>query len=113
MTRGILTTAYASLVTDKVAASKKELEELRRIYRDFYRDEPFTKVVELPPHTRHTRGNNLCIIYPTIDVRTGRLIVTSSIDNLVKGAAGQAIQNMNLMLSLPETAGLETLALYP
>ena len=113
MTRGILTTAYASLVTDKVAASKKEMEELRRIYRDFYRDEPFTKVVELPPHTRHTRGNNLCIIYPTIDVRTGRLIVTSSIDNLVKGAAGQAIQNMNLMLSLPETAGLETLALYP
>ena len=113
MTRGILTTAYASLVTDKVAASKKELEELRRIYRDFYRDEPFTKVVELPPHTRHTRGNNLCLIYPTIDVRTGRLIVTSSIDNLVKGAAGQAVQNMNLMLSLPETAGLEALTLYP
>ena len=113
MTRGILTTGYASLATDKVAASKKGMEELRRIYLDFYRDEPFTKVVELPPHTKHTRGNNLCLIYPTIDARTGRLIVTSSIDNLVKGAAGQAVQNMNLMLSLPETAGLEALALYP
>ena len=113
MTRGILTTSYASLATDKVAASKKGMEELRRIYLDFYRDEPFTKVVELPPHTKHTRGNNLCLIYPTIDVRTGRLIVTSSIDNLVKGAAGQAIQNMNLMLGLPETTGLEALALYP
>jgi N-acetyl-gamma-glutamyl-phosphate reductase len=113
MTRGILTTGYASLVTGKAAAGKKGKEELRRLYLDFYRGEPFIKVVDFPPHTRHTRGNNLCLIYPTIDARTGRLIVTSSIDNLIKGAAGQAIQNMNLMLGLPETTGLEALALYP
>ncbi|MBA7474935.1 N-acetyl-gamma-glutamyl-phosphate reductase [subsurface metagenome] len=113
MTRGILTTGYAPLVTGKVAAGKKGEEELKRLYLDFYKDEPFTKVVASPPHTKHTQGSNLCLIYPTIDDRTGRLIVTGSIDNLGKGAAGQAIQNMNLMLGLPETAGLEALALYP
>ncbi len=113
MTRGILTTCYAPLVSGKVAAGEKGKEELRQLYLDFYQDEPFVKVVELPPHTRHTRGNNLCLIYPTIDFRTGRLIVISCIDNLVKGAAGQAIQNMNLMLGLPETTGLEALAIYP
>jgi len=113
MTRGILTTCYAPLAPGKVTADKKGMEELRHIYMDFYKGEPFTKVVELPPHTKHTLGNNLCLIYPTIDTRTQRLIVTSSIDNLVKGAAGQAIQNMNLMIGLPETTGLEALALYP
>jgi N-acetyl-gamma-glutamyl-phosphate reductase len=113
MTRGILTTCYALLVSGKVAAGEKGKEELRQLYLDFYQDEPFVKVVELPPHTRHTRGNNLCLIYPTIDHRTGRFIVISCIDNLLKGAAGQAVQNMNLMLGLPETTGLEALAIYP
>ena len=113
MTRGILTTAYAPLVPGKIAAGKKGEEELRNLYRDFYKDEPFVKVVESPPHTKHTWGNNNCLIYPTIDHRTGRLIVISCIDNLVKGAAGQAIQNMNLMLGLPETTGLQALAVYP
>ena len=113
MTRGILTTAYAPLVPGKISAGKKGEEELRQLYLDFYKDEPFVRVVDVPPHTKHTWGNNLCLIYPTIDHRTGRLIVISSIDNLVKGAAGQAIQNMNLMLGLPETTGLEALAIYP
>jgi len=108
MTRGILTTCYASLAT-----GKKGKKELSRIYRDFYKDEPFVRVVESPPHTKHTWGNNLCLIHPTIDTRTGRLVVISAIDNLVKGAAGQAVQNMNLMLGLPETTGLEALAIYP
>jgi N-acetyl-gamma-glutamyl-phosphate reductase len=108
MTRGILTTCYASL-----AAGKKGKKELSRIYGDFYKDEPFVRVVESPPHTKHTWGNNLCLIHPTIDTRTGRLVVISAIDNLVKGAAGQAVQNMNLMLGLPETTGLEALAIYP
>jgi N-acetyl-gamma-glutamyl-phosphate reductase len=63
--------------------------------------------------TKHTAGNNNCIIYPIIDHRTNRLLVISCLDNLVKGAAGQAIQNMNLMYQLPETQGLEQLALYP
>jgi len=113
MTRGILTTGYAPLASGKIAAGKKGEEELMELYLDFYRDEPFVKVVELSPHTKHTWGSNLCLIHPTIDHRTGRLIVISCIDNLVKGAAGQAIQNMNLMLSLPETTGLEALAIYP
>ncbi len=113
MTRGILTTCYAPLASGKVAAGKKAAEELRQLYLDFYKDEPFVKVVESPPHTKHTWGNNLCLIHPTIDPRTGRLIVISCLDNLVKGAAGQAVQNMNLMLGLPETTGLEALAIYP
>ena len=113
MTRGILTTGYASLASGRVAAGEKGEKELKQLYQDFYKDEPFVKVVETPPHTKHTWGNNLCLIYLTIDHRTGRLVVISCIDNLVKGAAGQAIQNMNLMLGLPETTGLETLAVYP
>jgi N-acetyl-gamma-glutamyl-phosphate reductase len=113
MTRGILTTAYAALTPGKIASGKNGEEELINLYKDFYRDEPFTKVVASPPHTKHTWGNNNCLIHPTIDHRTGRLVVISCIDNLVKGAAGQAIQNMNLMLSLPEATGLEALAIYP
>jgi N-acetyl-gamma-glutamyl-phosphate reductase len=107
MTRGILTTCYAPLASDK---SEKKLKEL---YLDFYKDEPFVRVASSPPHTKHTWGTNLCLVYPTIDHRTGRLIVISCIDNLIKGASGQAIQNMNLMLGLPETAGLGALAIYP
>ena len=113
MTRGILTTGYAPLVSGKLPLNEKGEEELRQVYLDFYKDEFFVKVVEFSPHTKHTWGSNLCFIHPTIDHRTGRLIVISCIDNLVKGAAGQAIQNMNLMLGLPETTGLETLAIYP
>ena len=113
MTRGILTTCYAPLVSDKVAADKQGEDELKQLYLDFYQGEPFVKVVEIPPHTKHTWGNNCCLIYPTIDRRAGRLVVISCLDNLVKGAAGQAIQNMNLMLGLPETTGLEALAIYP
>jgi len=113
MTRGILTTGYARLASDKLSADKKGRQELFQLYQDFYQDEPFVKVVEFPPHTKHTWGNNLCLIHPTIDTRTGRLVVISATDNLVKGAAGQAIQNMNLMLGVPETTGLEALAVYP
>jgi len=113
MTRGILTTAYATLVSGKIGRGEKGREELRKLYLDFYQNEPFTRVTDSPPHTKHTWGNNLCLVYPTIDDRTGRLIAISAIDNLVKGAAGQAIQNMNLMLGLPETTGLEALAVYP
>ena len=113
MTRGILTTAYAPLASGKIAADKKGRQELLQLYREFYQDEPFVRVVEHPPHTKHTWGNNTCFVHPTIDLRTGRLIAISAIDNLVKGAAGQAIQNMNLMLGLPEATGLGALAIYP
>ncbi|MCJ7426768.1 MAG: N-acetyl-gamma-glutamyl-phosphate reductase [Dehalococcoidales bacterium] len=107
MTRGILSTCYAPL------AKKIGEKELKKLYSDFYKDEPFVRVTDAPPHTKHTWGSNICLVYPTIDPRTGRLIVISVIDNLLKGAAGQAIQNMNIMLGLPETTGLEALAIYP
>jgi N-acetyl-gamma-glutamyl-phosphate reductase len=113
MTRGILTTGYASLATGGIPANQKGIKELHQLYRDFYRDAPFVRVVAHPPHTKHTWGNNFCFIHPTIDLRTGRLIVISALDNLVKGAAGQAIQNMNLMLGLAEKTGLEAPAIYP
>jgi len=67
MTRGILSTCYARLASGKVATGKKGVEELRRLYLDFYRGDPFIKVVEYSPHTKHTWGSNLCLIYPTID----------------------------------------------
>jgi N-acetyl-gamma-glutamyl-phosphate reductase len=107
MTRGILTTCYAPL------ASGTKVKEIKELYRDFYKDEPFVRVADSPPHTKQTWGSNLCLVYPTVDQRTGKLVVISAIDNLVKGASGQAVQNMNLMLGLPETTGLEALAIYP
>ena len=105
MSRGILTTCYARL-----KAGKRNVQE---IYREFYRDEPFVRVVDIPPQTKQTLGTNLCLIYPTIDPRTERLIVVSCIDNLVKGGAGQAVQSMNLMLGLDEKMSLERSAVYP
>jgi N-acetyl-gamma-glutamyl-phosphate reductase len=113
MTRGILTTAYATLVPGKLAGGKTGEEELYKYYREFYHNEPYVKIVEAPPQTKHVTGSNYCHIHPTIDRRTGRLIVISCIDNLMKGAAGQAVQNMNLMLGFPETTGLESAAVYP
>jgi N-acetyl-gamma-glutamyl-phosphate reductase len=70
-------------------------------------------VVGAPPRTKHTLGNNDCLVHPVVDQRTDRLVAIGCLDNLVKGAAGQAIQNMNLMFGLPEGMGLEALALYP
>lgn len=113
MSRGILTTCYANLRNKAAAKGQKGKDELKQLYSDFYKGEAFVKVVDMPPQTKHTWGNNLCLVYPTIDLRTNRLIVIACLDNLVKGAAGQAIQNMNLMLGFPETTGLEALAVYP
>jgi len=113
MTRGILTSCYAQLVTGKVSSGEKGLVQVTQIYREFYRDEPFVRVVDTPPQSKHTWGTNLCLIHPTIDLRTDRLIVISCLDNLMKGGSGQAVQNMNLMLGFPETTGLESLAVYP
>jgi N-acetyl-gamma-glutamyl-phosphate reductase len=113
MTRGILTTAYATLLPRKLATGKDGEAALLGVYQDFYRDEPFVRVVAAPPHTKYTWGSNYCFIHPAIDHRTGRLIIISAIDNLVKGAAGQAVQNMNVMLGLPETMGLESVGIYP
>jgi N-acetyl-gamma-glutamyl-phosphate reductase len=108
--RGILSSCYAKLSEGKAIKGKEELIEL---YRSYYKGEPFVRVVDKPPETKQTWGSNFCLVYPTIDVTTGRIIVISCLDNLVKGAAGQAIQNMNIMFGFPETDGLEALPVYP
>lgn len=110
MTRGILSTCYATLKSGGLTRGK---EGLQKLYHDFYHDEPFVRVVEQPPGTKQTWGSNLCLIHPAFDSRTGRAIIISCIDNLVKGAAGQAIQNMNIMFGFPEKAGLEAVPVYP
>ena len=113
VTRGILTTAYAPLIEKGISRSNRGASELLELYRDSYRNEPFIRVTDSPPHTKYSWGNNLCYIYPTLDERTERLIVVSAIDNLVKGAAGQAVQNMNLMLGIEETSGLLATPVFP
>lgn len=111
MTRGILSTCYGFLPVDKLkSVSQVYLFEL---YSEFYKDAPFVKVLSSPPSTKQTYGSNYCLLHPTIDNRTGRVVVVSAIDNLVKGAAGQAVQNMNIMLDLPEETGLDMVPVYP
>ena len=109
MDRGILSTIYA---TPKKALSN---EAIIGLYRKFYDGEPFVRVLAngCLPSTAFVRGSNFCDIAPLVDPRTGRVIVVSAIDNLVKGASGQAVQNMNLVCGFPETMGLEGLALFP
>lgn len=113
MTRGILSTCYGQLIPGRLPEGEVAKEQLREIYREFYEGEPFVRVVDAPPSTKQTWGNNMCLVHPTVDLRTGRLVVVSAIDNLVKGAAGQAVQNMNAVLGLPETMGLDLPAVYP
>jgi N-acetyl-gamma-glutamyl-phosphate reductase len=113
MTRGILTTCYAPLAPGRLPSGKAAKARAQELYRSFYASQPFARVVDTPPSTKHTWGSNACLIYPTVDARAERLVVISAIDNLVKGAAGQAIQNMNVMLGHPEATGLDMLAVYP
>ncbi len=105
MTRGILASCYASLCAS--------CESVQNLYKDFYADAPFIAIVDEPPATKHTLGSNMVHIAVFVDARTNRVSVFSALDNLGKGMAGQAIQNMNLMLGLPETTGLEVLPLWP
>jgi len=113
MTRGILSTCYARLRDDKLLKDAKAGKKLSQLYREFYKHAPFVQITTQPPHTKRAWGTNFCLIYPTVDSKTDRLVVISCLDNLVKGGAGQAVQNMNLMFNLPETTGLEALAIYP
>ena len=108
MTRGILATCYAPLVDKSIGK-----ERIRELYQVFYQGEPYVRVTDTPPQTKHTTGTNMCLVYPTVDEGAGRLVVVSCLDNLMKGAAGQAVQNMNLMFGLPETAGGGHVPLYP
>ncbi len=109
MNRGILTTSYARFTRDTDSA------RLHALYTEFYQNEPFVRV--LPPgrfpNVREVRGSNFCDIGVYADQRTGRAVVISAIDNLVKGASGQAVQNMNLMMGFDETEGLKYAGLFP
>jgi N-acetyl-gamma-glutamyl-phosphate reductase len=113
MTRGILVSCYAPIKEGAIPEGEAGKAKVREIYEDYYDGEPFTKVVPAPPQTKHTSGNNDCVVYPTIDLRANRLMAIACLDNLVKGAAGSGVQNMNVMCGFDETAGLEQLALYP
>jgi N-acetyl-gamma-glutamyl-phosphate reductase len=109
MNRGILSTIYVKL------ADGATPDGLRATLAKRYAGEPFVKVVAkgVSPATRHVRGSNLCLIGVFADRVKGRAIVISAIDNLVKGASGQAIQNFNLMSGIAETAGLEQAPMFP
>ena len=113
MTRGILSTCYSRSRPNRLEEGETGVKRLREIYQDFYSGHPFVRVTSQPPQTKQTLGNNMCLLYPTLDQRTGRVVVVSCLDNLVKGAAGQAVQNMNLMCGFPEEEALEALAVYP
>ena len=109
MNRGILVTAYASL------KQKATYEEVRAAYDKYYGGERFVRVLEkdICPETRWVEGSNYVDVNFKIDERTGRIIMMGAMDNLVKGAAGQAVQNMNLMFGLPEDEGLAFVPLFP
>lgn len=110
MNRGILVTAYASL---KDAGT--EAKKVHEIYESYYGNEPFIRLLpdDVTAETRWVEGSNYVDIGFRIDPRTHRVIVMAALDNLVKGAAGQAVQNMNLTFGLPETCGLEMPPLFP
>lgn len=109
ITRGILSTVYAKL------SSSAGAEQVRELYRDYYKDEFFVRVLPdgMLPQTKWVAGTNHCDIGVTVDSRTGRVIVISAIDNVVKGASGQAVQNMNIICDLPEDTALTGPGLYP
>ena len=109
MNRGILVTAYANL--------NKEIsyDEIKGIYDRYYKEETFVRVLDkdVTPETRWVKGSNYVDVNFKIDSRTKRIIMMGAMDNLVKGAAGQAIQNMNLMFGLNETEGLMQIPMFP
>ena len=107
--RGILSTVYANLKKDIT------LEELHSLYSSFYAKEKFVRICPSGsfPNISSVCGSNFCDIGLTVDLRTGRIIIISAIDNLIKGAAGQAVQNMNIICNLKEDTGLQMAPLYP
>ncbi|MBI5843232.1 MAG: N-acetyl-gamma-glutamyl-phosphate reductase [Deltaproteobacteria bacterium] len=108
MSRGMLTTSYAKL------AKGLTTDQANELLSGYYEKSPFARVCATGnlPQTRNVRGTNFCDMAARVDSHAGRLILVSAIDNLVKGASGQAVQNMNLMFDLPETAGLDAVP-YP
>lgn len=118
MNRGILITAYASLKSTLQPDGTRAFpsyEEVRAAYDKYYDKEKFVRVLDknVCPETKWVEGSNYVDVNFKIDERTGRVIMMGAMDNLVKGAAGQAVQNMNLMFGLPETKGLELVPMFP
>lgn len=108
MNRGILALCYANLKVDI------SLEALKEVYKDFYKDEYFVRFTsDKLPETRWVKGSNFCDIGLKIDPRTNRVIVVGAIDNLIKGAAGQAVQNMNISFNLDEKTGIDFISDFP
>ena len=109
MNRGILSTLYARL------KKQTDTDQMHLLYQEYYKSEPFVRVLPTGqfPNVRNVRGSNFCDIGVYADPRSGRAVVVAAIDNLVKGASGQAVQNMNLMMRFDETAGLKFAGLFP
>lgn len=109
MDRGIFSTIYAQPTT------KLSTKDILKIYQDFYSNETFVKVLpeEAMPATKNVRGTNFCHISPLYDERTGKIIILAALDNLTKGASGQAIQSFNILSGFDETTGLTQAALLP
>ncbi len=107
--RGILTTCYGKL------KNNFDYEEIKEIYENYYFYEYFIRLTKkgVFPETKFVKGSNYCDIGFTIEKRTGRIIIVGVIDNLIKGAAGQAVQNMNIMFDLDENMGLKTIPIFP
>ena len=114
MNRGILVTESATL-TKKADGSLPTYEEIKAVYDKYYADEYFVRVLEknVCPETKWVEGSNFVDVNFKIDERTGRIIMMGALDNIVKGAAGQAVQNMNLMFGLDEKEGLELVQMFP
>ena len=108
--RGILSTIYCSPLNKNLAS-----ENILKIYEDFYKGERFVRILGIgkSPQTHYVLGSNYCDIGFQMDERTGRIIIVSAIDNLVKGASGQAVQNMNIMLGFKEDTALEGVGIFP
>ena len=109
MDRGILTTIYVNL------NKKIKTEDALSIFQEYYRGEPFIRIYPKGkiPNTKDVRGSNYCDIGVIVNESDSRAVIVTAIDNLVKGASGEAVQNMNIMLGYPETMGLDVLPLFP
>ncbi len=107
MSRGILNNMYADLKPGTTT------DDLLEVYIDYYKNAPFVSVTDSSPNTADVRGSNRCIVRPFADERTGRLLVTSVIDNLLKGQSGNAVQNANIMMGYDQTTGLQRVPFYP
>jgi N-acetyl-gamma-glutamyl-phosphate reductase len=105
MTRGIIATCYAR--------GKATTEQLLSLAREYYANRPFVRVVNNPPHSKWATGTNLAFVSYAADPERNIVIAMGAIDNLGKGAAGQAIQNANLMMGLDETSGLMGTTVWP